>query len=188
MYMRVQMLSDMPLECMYAHTHRDTHTHTHTDMYICIHVYVYTCKYNISIYMYVYFMDMYTQWAALHHPHVLRPAEAVAVPHGTTAGGTRHWGSTPNKAETYCLGVGLWHRNRRWLDICRHMHSNNGWLTASAKNMLWLFWDCNIRRTWLFLGHTLVKDMKPTTLGTGTGTSTSWIYWREPSIAALWDV
>ena len=68
-------------------------------------------------------MDMYTQWAALHHPHVLRPAEAVAVPHGTTAGGTRHWGSTPNKAETYCLGVGLWHRNRRWLDICRHMQT-----------------------------------------------------------------
>lgn len=63
-------------------------------------------------------MDMHTQWAKLHHPHVLRPAEAVAVPHGTTAGGTRHWGSTPNKAETYCLGVGLWHRNRRWLDIC----------------------------------------------------------------------
>lgn len=68
------------------------------------------------------------------------------------------------------------------------MHSKNGWLTASAKNMLWIFWDCNIWRTWLFLGHTLVKDMKPTTLGTGTGTSTSWIYWREPSIAALWDV
>ena len=60
--------------------------HIHSETYL-----------NQHIYIFLNFTHMYSQWAKLHHPYVLRPAEAVAVPHGTIAGGTRHWGSTPSK-------------------------------------------------------------------------------------------